>query len=265
MIKPFYKNELQTIYHCDNLELLNQLDSDSIDLIYSDILFNTGKNFPDYSDNLGSSQKAIEWYKPRFLEMKRVLSINGQILIHADFRLVHYIKVLMDEVFGEKNFINEIIWHYSNSGLKAKSKKLHQTHDTILRYSKSKIYTHNRIMKPRKDGQSKQAKRKFNSETKKADMVRDEFGKIVYQVTYDVLENSVIEVPRLKTSNYSTEKPPTLIQKLVLMCSNEKDLVADFFMGSGVTAEVCKEKGRRFIGCDISKKAVEMTVKRINE
>ena len=127
--------EINKVYCMDNLELMKQIDDNSIDLIYCDILYNTGKKFDDFDDNLGTTQEAIEWYKPRVREMYRILKNTGQIYLHMDFRLSHYIKVLLDEIFGEKNFINEIIWAYRTGGV---SKKYFQRkHDNILRYSKT--------------------------------------------------------------------------------------------------------------------------------
>ena len=99
--------EINKLYCMDNLELLKQIPDESIDLIYSDILYNTGKKFKDYDDNLGTPQEAIEWYKPRFKEMIRILKPNGTILIHCDINLVHYIKVYMDTI-KELNFKNDI-------------------------------------------------------------------------------------------------------------------------------------------------------------
>ena len=84
----------------DNLELLNEIPDDYIDLIYCDILYNTGKNFKDYNDNLGTPEEAIGWYRPRLLEMKRVLKNTGSIYLQCDYRLVHYLKVEMDKKYG---------------------------------------------------------------------------------------------------------------------------------------------------------------------
>ena len=106
--------ELNKIYCMDNLELLKQLPDESIDLIYCDILYNTGKKFRDYDDRLGMPQEAMEWYRPRLIEMKRILKNTGSIYLQCDYRLVHYLKVYMDELFGVKNFRNEIIWKKRN-------------------------------------------------------------------------------------------------------------------------------------------------------
>ena len=132
---------------------------------------------------------------PRLVLMRELLSDRGSIYVHIDWHVGHYVKMLLDDIFGKECFRNEIIWYYPNSGLKARSKKFHQVTDTIFYYVKNPLdFTFNYIFKKRKDGQSKQAKRKFNPITKKADMVRDEYGRIVYQITDEILENSLWEV-----------------------------------------------------------------------
>ena len=107
--------ELNSVYCMDNLELLKQLEDESIDLIYCDILYNTGKKFKDYDDKLGTPQQAIEWYRPRLIEMKRVLKDTGNIVLQCDYNLSHYLKVEMDNIFSLNNFKNEIIWLITNA------------------------------------------------------------------------------------------------------------------------------------------------------
>jgi DNA modification methylase len=97
----------------DNLELMKCLPDNYIDLIYCDILYNTGKKFKNYDDNLGSCEKAIDWYEPRIKEMYRILKNTGTIYIQCDWHLNKYIGILLDKIFGIKNFRNEIIWHYN--------------------------------------------------------------------------------------------------------------------------------------------------------
>lgn len=133
--------ELNKVYCMDNLEMLKQLSDESISLIYCDILYNTGKKFKDYDDNLGTPQQAIEWYKPRLIEMKRVLKENGLILLQMDYRLHPYIRVFMDKLFGIDKLVNEIIWQYSGGGVP--KNKFAPKHDNILLYSKSNEYTFN--------------------------------------------------------------------------------------------------------------------------
>lgn len=198
---------------------------------------------------------------PRLMIMKELLSERGSIFVHIDWHVGAYVKILLDDIFGKENFRNEITWYYPNSGLKARSKKFHQVTDTIFYYVKSiDNFTFHHIFKKRKDGQSKQAKRKFNPITKKADMVRDENGKIVYQITDEVLENSLWEVASLSNNpvesvGYATQKPEALLERIIKASSNEGDLVCDFFGGSGTTAAVAEKLGRRWITCDIGKPA----------
>ena len=94
----------------DNLTILKNKSDNSIDCIYNDILYNTGKTFKDFSDNIGTIEDCLHFYHPRFTEMKRVLKDSGLLYIHCDYNLSHYIKVLLDGIFGIDNFRNEIIW-----------------------------------------------------------------------------------------------------------------------------------------------------------
>lgn len=133
--------ELNKVYCVDNLELLKQLPNESINLIYCDILYNTGRKFKDYNDNLGTMQQAIEWYKPRLIEMKRVLKNNGSILLQMDYRLHPYIRIEMDSIFGIDNLINDLIWQYSGGGVP--KDRFAPKHDNILFYSKGNAHTFN--------------------------------------------------------------------------------------------------------------------------
>lgn len=253
-----------------------------VDLIYIDPPFDSKADYrtPITLPNASFSQKptvieqfayadtwedgTISYLKmlyPRLMIMKELLSERGSIFVHIDWHVGAYVKTLLDDIFGKENFRNEITWYYPNSGLKARSKKFHQVTDTIFYYVKSiDNFTFHHIFKRRKDGQSKQAKRKFNPITKKADMVRDENGKIVYQITDEVLENSLWEVASLSNNpvesvGYATQKPEALLERIIKASSNEGDLVCDFFGGSGTTAAVAEKLGRRWITCDIGKPA----------
>ena len=253
-----------------------------VDLIYIDPPFDSKADYrtPITLPNVSFSQKptvieqfayadtwedgTISYLKmlyPRLMLMKELLSERGSIYVHIDWHVGAYVKILLDEIFGKENFRNEITWYYPNSGLKARSKKFHQVTDTIFYYVKSyENFTFHHIFKKRKDGQSKQAKRKFNPITKKADMVRDENGKIIYQITDEVLENSLWEVASLSNNpvesvGYATQKPEALLERIIKASSNEGDLVCDFFGGSGTTAAVAERLGRRWITCDIGKPA----------
>lgn len=266
------------LYLGDNLYVLRGLPSESIDLVYIDPPFfsnrtytqiwgddNEVRSFGDiFQDGMFSY---LAWLNARLWEMKRVLKPTGSIYVHCDWHASHYIKCEMDKIFGYDNLRNEIIWHYSNTGLKARSRKFHQVTDTLLFYTKSGDFTFNHLFKARKDGQSKQAKRKFNPVTKKADMVRDENGKIIYEIRETVLENSLWETGSMSNSperlGYPTQKPESLLERVIEASSKPGEVVADFFTGGGTAGAVAVRMGRRFIGCDISRVAVSVTASRM--
>ncbi len=203
----------------------------------------------------------------RLVLMRDLLAEDGSIYVHCDWRVNGYVRLALDEIFSKDRFRNEIVWYYANTGLKARSKKFHQVSDTLHVYSKSDNFIFNHLFKKRKDKQSKQAKRKFNPVTKKADMVRDEHGNIVYEIREEVLENSLWETGSMSNSpervGYPTQKPETLLERVIKASSSEGDLVADFFCGSGTTAAVAEKLGRKWIATDLGKFAIHTTRKRM--
>ena len=290
--------ELNRVYCMDNLELLRMLEDNSIDLIYCDILYNTGKKFKDYDDRLGTPQQAIEWYKPRLIEMKRVLKETGSIVIHCDCNLNSYIRVYMDELFGFDNFRNEIIWKRSNDtgSSKSKARKLPVCTDTLYLYSKSKNYKFimptipydEKLLKRFKlddgDGKGKYywadlrtysqerlQKLKDSNELKIRNSGKYSYKRYLSDANTNVaLSNIWDDISRLTSNskesfNYFSQKPKALLKRIVKMLSNEGDTIADFFCGSGTSLVVAKELGRQYIGCDINPRAVEITNKRLED
>jgi len=240
----------------DNLELMSKIEDKSIDLIYNDILYNTGRKFRDFNDNLGTTQEAIKWYEPRIKEMERILKNTGSIYIHCDYRLSHYIKVLMDEVFGEKNFKNHIIWSYKSGG--ASKTKYTSKHDDILFYTKSKKYTFNL----QKEKSYLAHKYGFKGLKEYFDEELNQWYR--YANMRDVWNINI--VPNKSNSIkilYNTQKPTKLLERIIKSSSNEGDIVADFFCGSGTTGVVAKELNRNYILCDIEEKAVKISEQRL--
>ena len=224
-----------------------------------------------YRDTWGKGADSfIAMIYERLALMRDLLAEDGSIYVHCDWRVNGYVRLALDEVFSKDRFRNEIVWHYANTGLKARSKKFHQVSDTLWVYSKSDNFIFNHLFKKRKDKQSKQAKRKFNPVTKKADMVRDEHGNIVYEIREEVLENSLWETGSMRLLRnsperigYPTQKPEPLLERVIKASSNEGDLVADFFCGSGTTAAVAEKLGRKWIATDLGKFAIHTTRKRM--
>ena len=242
---------------CDNLELMTEIPNNTVDLIYCDILYGTGRNFGDYQDLKPIRSEIESHYLPRLIEMKRVLKQNGSIYLQMDTRINHWMRILMDDIFGYDNFVNEIIWKYKTGG--ASKKYFPRKHDNIFLYAKSKKYTFNKLL------DKNYTKHKYgfsNLETKE-----DENGFYYLTTMGDVWEIPIIRTVKdkidLESVDYATQKPKEIIKRIVLASSNEGDLVADFYLGSGTTAEACKDLNRNFIGCDINPRAVEIAKKRI--
>lgn len=241
----------------DNLELMAEMQDNTVDLIYCDILYGTGKNFMDYRDLLPMREIIEEHYIPRIKEMNRILKDTGSIYLQMDYRIVHWVRCIMDDVFGYGNFRNEIIWYYKS--FKNKSNGWKEKHDNILYYSKSKnnIFNDNDV-RIEYDESTKKRYKRAKSGTIKGDLRTD--GRVPDDVWNDcyLINNQFTR----ESVGYATQKPKKLIERIIKASSNEGDLVADFYAGSFTTAEVCKDLNRNFIGCDISEKAVAIGLER---
>lgn len=238
------------LFNCDNLLCLNTLADNSVGLIYSDILFGTGKILPDFPDLKPIKSEIEKHYLPRFTEMKRVLKNNGTIYIHCDWHINHWVRTLLDEVFGYENFLNEIIWSY-NSAPRRKN-CFGNRHDTIFRYSKTNEFIFN----------DEQVREPYSPTAPK------EYAKAAYyhpsgKIMGDVWNIKIIGQNDKSRTGYSTEKPKELAERIIKVSSNEQDIVADFYMGSGVTAATALNLNRKFIGCDINERAFEITKTRL--
>jgi DNA modification methylase len=250
-----FKNKL---FFQDNLSLLEQLPSNSINLICSDILFNTGKKFKDFNDKLGTPQEAIEWYRPRLAEMKRVLTTDGLLYLHCDYNLSHYLKVELDNILGIENFRNEIIWHH-NSAPRGK-KDFGKRHNVILRYSKTKDYYFNENSECIREPYSPTAPRGYEKEK-----YYDDRGKIIDDVwrINNLGQNDKTERYRDENGVYDTQKPKELLYRIVDSSCPVGGVVLDCFCGSGTTLVVSQELGRNWIGCDISERAIKISGERL--
>ena len=245
---------INKLFNEDNLEVLKRLPDECIDLIYCDILYNTGKRFKDYDDNLGTPQEAVLWYKPRLLEMQRVLKKDGSVYLQCDYRLVHYLKIEMDNIFGLNNFRNEIIWSY-NWGGRPKD-NFAKKHDNILYYTKTTDFYFN--------GDDICIPYKTDIKGRKNALVsKEKYEK--GQIPTNVWEIPVLHSMGCERNGYSTQKPKSIAERIIKASSKRGDLVADFFCGSGTTCVVSKELGRNYIGCDINDKAILLTQKRLDD
>jgi len=249
----------------DNLELMAEMEDSTVDLIYCDILYGTGKDFMDYKDLYPIREIIEEHYKPRIKEMHRILKDTGSIYLQMDYKINHWVRCIMEDVFGYDNFKNEIVWSYRK--WVATKDNYSNTHDNILFYSKSKKYTFNLQYEPlssetikRHKGRKQLSGIKNGKRTNETDNVKEQSKGTPLR---NVFELSIINSNAKERSGYATQKPKALIERIIKASSNEGDLVADFYGGSFTTAEVCKDLNRNFIGCDISEKAVNIGLQRI--
>lgn len=209
-----------------------------------------------YSD---SSREDIESYvafmTARLILMRDLLADNGLIWIHLDWHSSHYVRLILDEVFGEDNFVNEIIWKYKSGG----SSKNHfsRKHDTILVYCKAPGYyinipkekSYNRDMKPYKFKGVKE--------------YEDESGWYTLVNMKDVWQINMVGRTSAERNGYATQKPKELMKYIIEASSRKGDMCADFFCGSGSYLSAASELGRRWIGCDSGMLAISLARKRL--
>jgi len=250
----------------DNLEELAKLPKESVDLIYIDPPFFTHKQYEvvwkdeaevrSYKDRWeGGIEHFISWLKPRVQAMYEVLKPTGSFYIHCDWHANAHIRIMLDEIFGEENFRNEIIWHYDYG---ARSKKAFGSkHDTIFWYSKSGEWTFNakNILEP---FESKMTEWRYTRGGQKGKPMPE--GKIpsdVWNIKFNAMAKERV--------GYPTQKPEELLRRIINASSNKGDVVLDAFCGCGTTVVVAQQLGRRWIGIDISPTAIKVIQKRLDK
>jgi site-specific DNA-methyltransferase (adenine-specific) len=262
------------IHFGDNLPILQKMKARSAALIYIDPPFNTGKaqtrtqlrtvraadgdrtgfggqryatvklgrrSFADHFDDF------LAFLEPRLVEARRVLRDDGTLYVHLDYREVHATKLLLDDIFGPRCFLNEIIWAYDYGG--RPKNKWPPKHDNILVYVKDpRRYTFNtdaidRIpyMAPGLVGPEKAARGKLPTDT---------------------WWHTIVPTNSRERTGYPTQKPLGILRRIVLASSNPGDRVLDFFAGSGTTGAACLELGRRFTLIDDNPQALEVMARR---
>jgi DNA modification methylase len=273
------------LFFGDNLHVMRQLPSESIDLIYIDPPFFSGRNYNvlfgdknevrSFSDIWeGGMPGYLVWLNARLWEMKRLLKSTGSIYVHLDWHASHYVKVEMDKIFGVENYVNEIVWYY---GPKATQNETHfqRKHDTLLFYSKSPEFNFNTLLQEYSQGSLDERDSRYKYEDKdgkyRLTTRRDPDGQKYRAKVYlktgvamtDVWNLNVINATSNERIGYPTQKPEPLIERIVTASSNEGDVVADFFCGGGTTPAVAQRLNRRWISCDQSRIAVAITADRV--
>ncbi len=192
-----------------------------------------------------------------FFMMRDLLSDTGCLWVHLDGHAVHYVKVMLDEIMGEENFVNEIIWTYSSGG--ASGRRYARKHDNLLFYGRGKDYRFNPL-------REKSYNRGFKPyRFRGVEEFEDEKGWYTLVNMKDVWNIDMVGRTSSERSGYATQKPEKLLERIVSSCSDEGDLCADFFAGSGTLGAVCQRLGRRWMMCDKSSLAVAVQVERMGK
>lgn len=285
MNKIFWGDNLQVISH-----LLKKYRG-QVDLIYIDPPFDSKADYKrkielrgqkisndktafeekQYTD-IWSNDEYLQFMFERLILCRELLADNGSIYLHCDWHRNSYLRAIMDEVFGPSNMESEITWQLQGvSGYKSLVNSFVRGHDTILFFRKGDDKTFNKEYLPYDEKQLKRFTgidengRRFKPITKDRVIYLDESkGVPVSDVWSDIASfQTVVNSPEI--TNYPTQKPEKLLERIIKASSNPGDLVFDCFMGSGTTQAVAMKLGRRFIGADINLGAIDTSVKRLNK
>ena len=263
----YFHTENGVLLHGDCEEVMKEMPLESIDLIYidppygiqKDAIFglewqSTEKHY-QFCENIGlgivrkidergkrsnyGMAHYLYWIYSRLTLMKKLLAENGSIYVHMDWHVGHYVKLMMDEIFGRENFRNEIVWHYFMGG---KSPNMWgRKHDTILFYTKSDKWVFNTIKVKRRLDYVPSLPAKSSSGKAIEDTTgKDEAGWYSIVSADDVWDISGVFNMSYENLNFPTQKPEKLLERIILASSNEGDIVADFFVGSGTTLAVAE-------------------------
>ena len=274
------------IFWGDNLQVMSHLLKHfrgKIDLIYIDPPFDSkadykrkikvrGEKFEGDSSSFEEKQYSDIWTNDEFLQfmferlsiIRELLSEDGTILVHCDSTKVHHLRCIMDEIFGEKNFLNEVIWSYRR--WPSNSKNFQEMHDNLLWYAKKK--DSDRIFNKEYEEASESYMKRFGGKTQILDtetgsrkITSDEETKGM--PLRDVWDISIIAGVGAERTGYPTQKPEALLERIIKVCSAPGQIVFDCFMGSGTTQAVAMRMGRKFIGADINLGAIQTTTRRL--
>lgn len=248
--------KLNEVYLQDNLEFLRELPDRCIDLIYIDPPFGTGKvqqinstafNIVNGYSDLVTGNEYLRQLALRLIEIERVLKYSGSLFLHIDYRMSHYIRILCDDIFAKGGLVNEIIWAYDYGG--RPKDRWPKKHDNIYWYSKSQEWKFNydqieRIpyMAPGLVGPEKAARGKLPTDT--------------WWMT-------IVPTNGHERTGYPNQKPEKLLERIITASTNEGDVVADFYCGSGTTGAVAKRLKRKYILVDNNESAVIIAKNRL--
>ncbi len=286
---------LNTLHTADCLDALRALPPASVQLVYLDPPFNTNTRRTlsssgrrrsalveteaenaAYDDAFGAPADYIAYMRPRVEQLRRVLAPNGSLFFHCDWRASHHARVMLDELFlarrflspqteeveGEGCFVNEIIWHYGLGASKAR-RQLLTKHDTIFWYANSPAYTFNLI----RAEPTKAMLAKYRHVDEHGNRYMNSYGRR-YTLKGGKPLDDVWSIPAIaptskERAGYPTQKPLALLQRIIMLASNEGDVMLDPFCGSGTALLAAQQLGRKWIGIDANPQAIAIARRRL--
>ncbi len=258
--------------YCGNAKevLLNKFTAESVDLIYMDPPFFSNRNYElvwgngfelkAYEDRWqGGIENYIAWMEPILMQCHRVLKPTGSLYLHCDWHACAHLRILLDRIFGERNFLNEIVWWYHDPAGTVKN-RFKKKHDTILFFAKEypkQTFNCDDVRTPYKEGTLNQDKEGYRS-----------FGRTVEchpkgKIREDVWEVPIINSQSKERLGYPTQKPEALLEIILRASSNEGDVVLDPMCGGGTTLAVAQKLRRQWTGIDVSPLACKKTESRL--
>lgn len=241
----------------NNLLALHSLKKEfagKVKLIYIDPPYNTEKDSFKYNDKFTHSTW-LTFMKNRLEIARELMSIDGSIYVQADWNEVHYLKILMDSVFGRNNFRNEIVWFYENKFKFQFTKNFNNDTEAILFYSKSNGSQDFKHIKVDVKNKRMQNQVTWDKALKKMVTVKDENGKVVYYESNDKIVGTLWNIPRINSQSKERldllgQKPENLLQRIIEASTNEGDIVLDYHLGTGTTCAVANKMKRQYIGIE---------------
>lgn len=282
------------LFHGDNKEVLAHLLANGfrgkVKLVYIDPPFDSGADYVrrvrlrgvagnalldgegytlgeqiQYED-IWANDNYLQFIYERLLLLKELLWDDGSICFHCDWHRNYHLRCLLDEVFGSDHFRNEIIWRYSKYQMRGMSRFVNN-HDVLYWYSKGDDWTYN-IITETLETPKKLKRKRWDKESGKIVNVRDEQGNLIYDEytegkVDDVWDIDIIGATSSERTDYPTQKPEVLLDRVIMAFTNPGDIVLDAFLGSGTAVLAAQRLGRRWIGCDINKGAIQISSKRL--
>ncbi len=295
----------RTMWTGDNLDIMRGMNSESVDLIYLDPPFNSKHNYAapigseaagaEFKDTWTLSDIAVEWhgliadenpelYKVidatmtnsdrayiiymaiRLLEMRRILKSTGSIYLHCDPTMSHYLKLVMDSIFGRKNFRNEIVWSYQR--WTGATRHFQRMHDIVLMFARSNESTFNQLLEPhsQKGLFRHKGKNRTTRITQEGSLSQTYVDNSGLKAMRDVWEISFLNANAKERVGYPTQKPLALLDRIINASSNPEDVILDPFCGCATACIAAEKNVREWVGIDISPKAVDLVKSRmVNE